>query len=101
MWYNVNIRVGVFMFSFFENDYSVIENNVMFEDMQIKYADKYMIIKNGHVENKRIHGDIIAILTPEEYEVLEVPKSIAPKFAVWEGYSIMIERITNLYGIHS
>ena len=89
------------MFSFFEKDYSVIENNVMLEDMQEKYTDKYMITTNGHVENERIHFDIIAILTPEEYDALEMPKSIAPKFGILEGLSVMLERINNSYGIHS
>jgi hypothetical protein len=52
------------MFSFFENSYVVIEGGVIYEDMQEKYPDNYMIVNNTHVANERLYGDIIAILTP-------------------------------------
>ena len=89
------------MFSFISTDYKIIEKNIIYEVAQKKYHDKIMIVTNGHVENKRIRGDIIAILIPEDFDMLEMPENIAPRFGIWEGDSIRMERLVSLVGIFS
>jgi len=78
------------MFSF-DGEHEILEHNVIIEDMEQKYHDKYMIVINGHGEDSRIKGDIVAILTPEEFYALEKPKQWLPKYGLWEGFSIQIK----------
>jgi len=89
------------MFSFFDTIHNIIEKNIIYEVAQKKYHNKIMIVINGHVENRRIRGDIIAILTPEEFDELDKPDDIAPRFSIWEGDSIRIERLVSSVGIIS
>ena len=88
------------MFSFFEKNYIVIESGVEYEKMQEKYADKLMVVMNTYLNDGLIHGDIVALLTPAEYEVMDKPKSFAPKFRIWEGNKIADEGVNSLYGIY-
>jgi hypothetical protein len=63
-----------------------------------KYPDRYMIVTNGHVEDREIHGDILALLTKEEYAALDKPKSLTPKFGFWLGAALMEEEVNNWLG---
>jgi hypothetical protein len=80
------------MFSFSNPEPQVIEQNVDWGYAQEKYRENYMIVINSHLENARIHGDIIAILTPEEYISLEKPEPLTPKYSLWIGMAIQNER---------
>jgi hypothetical protein len=88
------------MFSFHANDYDILDAEIAFDEAQEKYPDNYMIVMNGHVLNKRLHGDIVAILTKDEYDALAMPKSIAPRFGVLEGVSILRGKVDNSLGIY-
>lgn len=88
------------MFSFFETEYEVLEANMVFDVMQEKYPDKYMVVMNGHVENKRLCSDIVAILSQEKYNALEKQSSIAPKFGIVEGISVLYGKVDNSLGIY-
>ena len=70
---------------------TVYESGVEIDAMEAKYHDKYMIVINGRSENGRILGDIVAILTPDEYHTLKKPKPMLPKYRVWEGNSLKLE----------
>ena len=85
------------MFSFSDNSHKIIESNVKIEDMQEKYIDKYMIVTNTRVVDTHIHGDVIAILTPAEYNKLKKPENMLPKYSVWVGYDARQERF-GIYG---
>jgi hypothetical protein len=50
------------------------------------------------LEDKLIHGDIVAILTKEEYTALDKPKNLAPKFGFWVGNAMMMEEAYNRIG---
>ncbi|MCL1998835.1 MAG: hypothetical protein FWG65_08715 [Turicibacter sp.] len=86
------------MFSF-DGEHEVLERDVIIEDMEQKYHDKYMIVINGHGRDCRLRGDIIAILTPEEYSKLEKPKPMLPKYSVWEGFSLQLDGL-GAYGFY-
>jgi len=88
------------MFSFDQESYSIIEQGVIYEDMQEKYPNKLMIVINTHVSNMRLCGDIIALLTEEEFSKVKMPESIAPKFGIWRGDILEEERASNNYGIY-
>jgi hypothetical protein len=86
------------MFSFADGTHTVIERNARHGDMMEKYPDSYMIVRNGHLENETIHGDVIAILTQKEYESLDRPRNLAPKFTVWKGTALIEEEVNNRLG---
>jgi len=65
------------MFSFTAERYDVLDNGIMYEDAQSKYPNKIMIVQNVPVKHKRIYGNIIAIMSVDEYEILSKPKNIA------------------------
>jgi len=88
------------VFSFFEDNYTILEANVAFDDAQERYPDSYMVTINGHVKDKRIHGDIIAILSQDEYNTLVIPQSIAPKFSVLEGLNVVRGKVGNSLGVY-
>jgi hypothetical protein len=88
------------MFSFYASDYPILEANVPYDTMQEEYPDNYMVVMNGRVVDKCLHGDIVAFLTEDEYEALEMPNSIAPKFSIIEGVSILQRRAGNSLGIY-
>jgi len=79
------------MFSFSDPNPTILEKNILWNDAEEKYSDKYMIVTNAHVEEAELYGDIIAILTPAEYVQLPRPKPMAPKYQVWEGMELKAE----------
>jgi len=88
------------MFTFDQDSYQVIEQGVIYEEMQRKYPNKLMVVINAHVNNMRLCGDIIALLSEEEFSKVKVPKNIAPKFGIWRGDILEEERAANLYGVY-
>ena len=88
------------MFSFGRDNYTIIESNVVYEEMQEKYPDRIMVVINTCVRNMRLCGDIIALLTEEEFSLVEQPESIAPRFGIWLGDMLEEERAANLYGVY-
>ena len=87
------------MFSFTADSFTIIEKNAKHGDMIVKYPDNYMIIMNGHIEDEEIHGDVVQVLTAKEYNTLEKPKNIAPKFGVWVGKTLELESMENRLGL--
>ncbi|MCL1988951.1 MAG: hypothetical protein FWG64_13425 [Firmicutes bacterium] len=80
------------MFSF-DGEHEILERDVIVEDMEEKYHDKYMIVINGYGKDCRLRGDIVAILTPHEYCNLELPKPMLPKYRVWVGFTVQSQRL--------
>ena len=78
---------------FVDSDHQILEHNIDWGEAQEKYYDKYMIVINSHLEGTRLHGDIIAILTPEEYLALSKPDPMAPVYEAWIGVALQNERI--------
>ena len=78
---------------FFNSNPQILVQNIDWGEAQEKYYDKYMIVINSHLEGTRLHGDIIAILTPEEYFALKKPDPLAPKYEAWIGAALQNERI--------
>ena len=79
------------MFSFDDPNPTILERNIRWGDAEKKYRDKFMIVINAHVKETYLHGDIVAILTPEEYSGLDFPESMAPKYDVWKGLKLKME----------
>jgi hypothetical protein len=84
------------MFTFTADHYDVIERNIRHGEVIEKYPDCYMIVMNGHVENEAIHGDIVAVLTKDEYVALIKPRNLAPRFGIWKGSALIEEDVNNL-----
>ena len=76
-----------------------IEENVNIEEMEKKYHDKYMIAKNIHQIDGWFYGDIIAVLTPIEYNRLRMPKNKVSKYRIWVGNSLKQEGL-GIYGLY-
>ena len=89
------------MFSFKEPEYKILEKDVAKSDIISKYKDNYLIVKNAHNVNGRIYGDVLAILTREEFEELDLGECEAPKFYIWEGIIIRNEVNENRLGIYT
>ena len=87
------------MFSFSDPNPKIIEHKVNMGEMQKKHHDKYIITINHYLENFESHGDVVAILTPEEYRMLDKPKPMAPKYGVWKGVSLALEGL-GAYGFY-
>jgi hypothetical protein len=68
----------------------ILESKVKLCDAEKTHHDKYVIATNAHVENAELYGDIIAILTPEEYANLKKPNPMTPKYVVMEGLSLKV-----------
>ena len=79
------------MFSFSNPNPAILENNIRWGEAEEKYRDKFMIVINPHLEDTYLYGDIIAILTPEEYSELDFPEPMAPKYNVWKGIKLKME----------
>ena len=75
----------------FDKPYEIIEKNILIDDLREKYPDNIMITINGHIEEERRHGDVIAILTEEEYTKLRknFPVNYSSKFATIKGINIL------------
>ncbi|MCL1996453.1 MAG: hypothetical protein FWG63_09630 [Defluviitaleaceae bacterium] len=86
------------MFSF-DGEHKILEHNVIIEDMEDKYHDKYMIAINRYGGDTRIRGDVVAILTPDEYFSLEKPKPMPSKYSVWKGLSLQMDGL-GAYGYY-
>ena len=65
------------MFSFANPDPPILERNIIWGDAEEKYPDKFMIVINARFVDSELHGDIIAMLTPEEYSELDFPEPMA------------------------
>ncbi len=68
-----------------------LEKNIEMGEAAEKYFDKYMVVKNAHLENSYLHGDIIAVLSSDEYSKLEKPKEMFPTYEIWEGTAVIGE----------
>ena len=79
------------MFSFSEPNPIILEKNILWGDAEEKYRDKFLIVMNAHFENTGLYGDIVAILTPEEYSELDFPEPMAPTYNVWKGLQLKME----------
>jgi hypothetical protein len=86
------------MFLFTEDHYDAIEKNITHGEAIEKYPDSYMIVMNGHLEDREVHGDIVALLTRDEYVALEKPNNIVPKFGFWVGNTMMMAEAYNRVG---
>jgi hypothetical protein len=75
----------------------IIEENIELGDAMELYPDRFMIATNFRTGSPGIRGDIIAVLSPDEYLSLEKPNPMAPKFNVWVGTLLKRERV-GLYG---
>ena len=87
------------MFSFTAERYDILDGSIMYEVAQSKYPNKIMIVQNVHVKDKRIYGDIIAIMSVDEYEILRKPKKISLRFGIWEGDDLMVMKVERSYGV--
>jgi hypothetical protein len=89
------------MFSFSDANPKMHEQNVVLDEMESKYHDKYMIAMNVTAESEQLRGDIAAILSPEEYAELRKsgPKRLAPKYTVLEGVDLKLGGL-GVYGIY-
>lgn len=83
------------MFSFTACDNPVIEAHVKWDEAVEKYSDSVVVTVNGHPENKEVLVDIVAILTPQEYALLEKPKDMSARFAVLLGKNLAEEEINS------
>ena len=79
------------MFSFTDPNPTILEHNIRWGEAEEKYPDKFIIVINPHFENAELHGDIVAILTPDEYRTLDFPEPLAPKYNVWKGLKLKME----------
>ncbi|MCL1997971.1 MAG: hypothetical protein FWG65_04305 [Turicibacter sp.] len=88
------------MFTFKSDyDYEILERDVIFDEMIQKYHDKYMIVLIRPQKNNRSCGNIVAILTPDEYYNLEWPNPVPNKYVVWKGFSLKLEGM-GVYGFY-
>jgi hypothetical protein len=76
------------MSSFKADSCSVIEQGANYDEMVGKYPDSYIVVRNGHMKDGETYGDVVAILTQEEYNPSDIPRNFVPRFTVWEGNSI-------------
>jgi len=72
----------------FSESTDILVHKIKWGDAEKKYPDKYLIATNTYVEDGDLYGDIIGILTPEEYCALKRPKPMAPKYYLWEGLEL-------------
>lgn len=90
------------MFSLFDtNTHTVYESNVCLDDMEEKYTDKYMIASNMQLIDSQLYGNIIAILTPNEYTSFKKqhPESILPDYCIIVGVELKAGGL-GVYGIY-
>ena len=73
------------MFSFKNIEYPVLITNISETEAINQYSENYLIVKNSYNNRGEIYGDIIAILTREEFADLDLKDCKAPKFYIWEG----------------
>jgi len=86
------------MFSFTKKSYEILEKNVYLDNMRRKYPDNYMIVTNGHADSGYRQGNIIAILTEDEYRQLTLPENLAPRFSILRGVNILQKERENYLG---
>jgi Golgi nucleoside diphosphatase len=88
------------MFSFDKQPYEIIEKNVLIDDIRRKYPDNIMITINGCVKDRKRHGDVVAILTAEEYLLLreDLPNDYSMRFSTIKGINILNEEKENYLG---
>ncbi|MCL2017134.1 MAG: hypothetical protein FWG68_12900 [Defluviitaleaceae bacterium] len=82
------------MFSF-DGEHEILEHDVIIEDMEDKYPDKFMIAVSRPSTDSRIHGDVLAILTPAEYSKIKFPKPMPRGYSVWVGISLQMDDTHN------
>lgn len=78
---------------FTDSNPQIIEENIELGEAMELYPDRFMIATNFRPESADIRGDIIAVLSPDEYLSLEKPDPMAPKYNVWVGTLLKSERI--------
>ena len=88
------------MFSFDNPNPSILEHNVNYNDIEAIYTDKYVIAINPHTIDGNTFGDIIAILTPEQYRILGKPKKSFPIYTVLEGVNLKLGGL-GVYAAHA
>ena len=88
------------MFAFDKKPYEIIEKDAIIHDIRRVYPDKVMIVLNSHVKNKQRCGDIVAILTTEEYAQLRrnLPENYSSVFSTIKGINILTEEKENYLG---
>ena len=89
------------MFSFMSNNHKILVSGIQLERAREEYPDKCIVVTNACVKNERVFADIVAILSKEEYDAIEKPKSIAPKFSVWKGIALQLEEVNGSLGVYS
>ncbi|MCL1999237.1 MAG: hypothetical protein FWG65_10770 [Turicibacter sp.] len=79
----------------FDDNYTILEHDVMEYEMQQKYPNKYMIVTNCYRKDYHDYGDIIAILTSQEYYLLglELSEPMMPKYHVWKGLALVVNNM--------
>ena len=68
------------MFSFKNTEYNILEKNTGTREAMAKYQENYLIAQDVYNDNGIIRGGIIAILTPEEFDILGLTDYQAPEF---------------------
>jgi hypothetical protein len=89
------------MFTFGDANPVVYERDVVLDAMEVKYRDKYMIATNINSEGMQLRGDIVAILSSDEYSELRKtgPERLTPKYMVLEGLDMKLGGL-GVYGIY-
>jgi hypothetical protein len=88
------------MFSFDNPNPQILERGVNYNDIEATYNDKYVIAINARHIDSATYGDIIAILTPEEYRNLGKPNKSYPTYTVMQGYKLMLGGL-GIYATHA
>jgi hypothetical protein len=86
-------------FSFDKESYTPIEERVRYSDMKTKYPDRLMVVMNTRVIDGCIYGDVVELLTPEQFKRLDKPMSFAPRFRIWAGSVLEEEKAANMSGV--
>jgi len=88
------------MFSFEKKNHNVLIKNIAKSDVTSKHSGNYIIAKDVYNDGGKFYGDVLAILTKEEFEKLDLRECKAPKFYIWEGVTIRDEVNENRLGIY-
>jgi hypothetical protein len=88
------------MFTFDNPNPAILERNMDFNEIETIYPDKYVIAINARHIDSITYGDIIAILSPEQYRNLDKPNKSFPTYTVMQGINLILGGL-GIYATHS
>ena len=89
------------MFSFDTIKHDIREYDVVLDEMETKYRDKYMVFINVASKDMQLRGDLVAVLSPDEYAELRKHGAlkIPQNYTVLKGVDLLIGGL-GAYGLY-